>query len=66
MDLGLKDKTVLISGSSKGIGFAIAESFLQEGAKVQISGRNERKLKNSLKILSERYSPVNIDFFAVI
>ena len=63
MDLGLKDKTVLISGSSKGIGFSIAESFLQEGAKVQISGRNERKLKNSLKILSDRYSPVNIDFF---
>jgi 3-oxoacyl-[acyl-carrier protein] reductase len=63
MELGLKNKTVLVSGSSKGIGFAIAESFLQEGARVQISGRNEGVLKDSLKILSERYSPLSIDSF---
>jgi len=63
MEMGLKDKTVLVSGSSKGIGFAIAESLLQEGARVQISGRNEETLKDSFKILSNRYSPVNIDSF---
>jgi 3-oxoacyl-[acyl-carrier protein] reductase len=63
MELGLKDKTVLVSGSSRGIGLAIAESFLQEGARVQISGRNEGMLKDSLQTLSERYSPVKIDSF---
>jgi len=63
MDLGLKNKSVLVSGSSTGIGFAIAESFLQEGARVQISGRNEEKLKDALQTLSNRYSHDNIDSF---
>jgi 3-oxoacyl-[acyl-carrier protein] reductase len=63
MELGLKNKSMLVSGSSKGIGLAIAESLLQEGARVQISGRDEKILKNTFKVLSERYSPVNIDIF---
>jgi NAD(P)-dependent dehydrogenase (short-subunit alcohol dehydrogenase family) len=32
MDLQLKDKIVFVSGSTAGIGFAIAKRFLQEGA----------------------------------
>lgn len=44
MNLGLENKTVLISGSSRGIGRAIAESFLREGARVIISGRNQKDL----------------------
>lgn len=63
MELGLKDKNVLISGSSKGIGFAIAETLLQEGARVQISGRNEGVLKNAFQILLKQYSHENIDSF---
>ena len=63
MDLGLKNKNVLVSGSSSGIGLAIAESLLQEGARVQISGRNKENLKDSFQTLSECYSNENIDFF---
>ena len=63
MDLGLTNKSVLVSGSSAGIGFAIAEALLQEGARVQISGRNVESLKDALQTLSERYSPENIDIF---
>ncbi|MFJ4256318.1 SDR family NAD(P)-dependent oxidoreductase [Pseudomonas monteilii] len=39
MDLGLKDKRVLVSGASRGIGRAIVELFLQEGAHVAFCAR---------------------------
>ena len=37
MNLNLSDKTVFVSGSGRGIGLAIAKSFLSEGANVVIS-----------------------------
>jgi NAD(P)-dependent dehydrogenase (short-subunit alcohol dehydrogenase family) len=44
MDLGLKDKLVLITGGSKGIGFAAAKAFLAEGARVAIASRSQENL----------------------
>ncbi|MBT0668647.1 SDR family oxidoreductase [Novosphingobium profundi] len=44
MDLQLKGKTALVTGSTAGIGFAIAERLAAEGASVIISGRNQDKL----------------------
>lgn len=55
MDMGLRDKKVLITASSQGIGFSTAESFLKEGADVLLSGRNEEKLKNSCGSLQKKY-----------
>ncbi len=45
MDLNLKDKHVLITGGSKGIGLACAAAFLQEGARVTLVARQANTLE---------------------
>ena len=63
MDLKLKNKTVFISGSSKGIGFETAKLFLEEEARVIINGRTEDSVKNALKKLnSPKVSGIHTDF----
>lgn len=52
MDLNLKNKTAVVTGGSKGIGYEIAKTFLQEGANVFICARNEDELINAVKELS--------------
>jgi 3-oxoacyl-[acyl-carrier protein] reductase len=47
MDLGLKDKGVIVTGGSKGIGLAIAEGFAREGAKVSICARGAEALEQA-------------------
>ncbi len=48
----LKDKSAIVTGSTKGIGFSVAKRFLEEGAKVVINGRDELRLKSAQKELS--------------
>ena len=43
----LKDKKIIITGGSRGIGYAMAKKFVEEGATVLITGRDESKLKAS-------------------
>ena len=47
MDLGLSRKVVLITGSSRGIGFAQARLFAQEGARVAVNGVNPERAEQS-------------------
>jgi 3-oxoacyl-[acyl-carrier protein] reductase len=41
MDLGLKDKRALITGASRGLGYASAKLLAQEGCRVAINGRDQ-------------------------
>ncbi|MDD5240726.1 MAG: SDR family NAD(P)-dependent oxidoreductase [Sulfuricella sp.] len=56
MNLELAGKTVLISGSSKGIGKAIAAAFYKEGCNVVLNGRDGGQLESVLNELGERAS----------
>lgn len=46
------DDVVLVTGGSNGIGFAIAKRFVEEGATVIITGRNQKKLDAAVKEIS--------------
>jgi len=60
MNLGLEKSIVFIAGSSRGIGLAIAEAFLGEGACVAITGRNEKALGTAHQDLSDRYGKTHV------
>jgi 3-oxoacyl-[acyl-carrier protein] reductase len=53
MDLQLQDKVAFVAGSSRGIGLAIARAFLNEGAKVVITGRSGDSLEEARSLLAE-------------
>ncbi|MFA9441171.1 SDR family NAD(P)-dependent oxidoreductase [Uliginosibacterium sp. sgz301328] len=48
MDLQLKDKIALVSGSTAGIGFAIAQTLAREGAKVIVNGRQQSAVDDAI------------------
>jgi NAD(P)-dependent dehydrogenase (short-subunit alcohol dehydrogenase family) len=52
MDLGLKDKLVLVTGSASGIGKATATAFLAEGAKVIVHGLTQEEVDTCVAELS--------------
>jgi 3-oxoacyl-[acyl-carrier protein] reductase len=55
MDLGLQDKIIVVAGSSEGIGLAIADCFLSEGARVHVSARNKDKLEDASQSLRDKH-----------
>lgn len=55
----LEGKVAIITGSSRGIGYAVAEKFLDNGAKVAVLGSREESANKALASLSEKYDQEN-------
>ena len=49
MNLGLKNKTAIVTGSSTGMGYAVARNLALAGVKVLLVARRPNKLKNAAK-----------------
>jgi NAD(P)-dependent dehydrogenase (short-subunit alcohol dehydrogenase family) len=56
MELGLKGKIAVVSGSTAGIGFAIANTLAVEGAQVIVNGRTQARVNSALEKL-RKYVP---------
>jgi len=64
MDLGLKGKHVLVTGSSRGIGNGIAQGFLEEGANVVLSSRKTEDLEKLKSKYTKLYPESHILTYA--
>jgi len=63
MNLKLTDKIALISGSSKGIGFAIANQLAAEGARVIVNGRSEESVSSAMMKIREVTPTAKVEHF---
>jgi 3-oxoacyl-[acyl-carrier protein] reductase len=61
MDLKLKNKKILITGGSKGLGFACAHALAREGATLLLNSRNMNHLTEAQKKIQKLYkSPISL------
>lgn len=61
MNLKLENKTALVTGSTKGIGFAIAKFLAAEGAQVIVNGRSEASTREAVQKLGGKAQGVAAD-----
>lgn len=60
MQIDLTGKTALVTGSTQGIGYAIAQGLAQSGADIIVNGRNEAKTKAAAEKLQAEFPDVKI------
>ena len=63
MNLKLEDKTALVSGSTAGIGFAIARSLAAEGTRVIVNGRTEARVSESMASIRRSHPHARLEPF---
>ena len=64
VDLGLTDKVVLATGSTAGIGFAIARSIAIEGAHVYVNGRTQKRVDWAVAAIRSEAKTIKVDGIA--
>ena len=61
MDLRLTGKIALVTGSTAGIGFAIARSLASEGAHVYVNGRTQQRVDQAIEAIRAYSASANVD-----
>lgn len=61
----LKDRTALVSGGSRGIGYAIAEGFLKAGADVIITSRSSDNVTAAVEKLRSQYPSASVSGYVM-
>jgi len=61
MNLALENKTALVTGSTAGIGLAIATSLAQEGATVIVNGRTRKRVNDAIKQIRSQFSEAKLE-----
>ena len=56
----LKNKVAIVTGGTSGIGYAVVEAYLEEGAKVAVCGFTEQMANEAVEELKKKYSSDNI------
>lgn len=56
MELGLQNKTALVTASTAGIGFACADLLAKEGATVYVNGRTEARVREAIQKIASNGS----------
>ncbi len=64
MNLGLKGKFAIVSGSTAGIGFAIAATLAAEGAEVIVNGRTEARVEAAVAKIRNRVDDAQVSGIA--
>src|SRR3984893_13487601 len=64
MDLQLAGKSALVSGSTAGIGFAIAQGLAREGAEVVINGRTQERVDTAVATIKKKFPDSLVQGFA--
>ena len=59
-------KTVVITGSTRGIGFGMADAFLARGCRVVINGRSQESVDHACTRLNKKYAPEMAEGFAAV
>jgi NAD(P)-dependent dehydrogenase (short-subunit alcohol dehydrogenase family) len=60
MDLQLANKKALVTGSSAGIGFAIASLLAREGASVVVNGRSRQRVEQAVQRIQKERKSVQV------
>src|SRR5208282_4382369 len=60
MNLELHGKTAVVSGSTAGIGLAIATALAEEGAKVVVNGRTEARVNAALEKIRQQHKSAEV------